>query len=162
MPVNETEVLYLFVARRDNYSVSSITPLHGRMYAVEMQGEHYQAVVLARSFAYYTSRYHIAQVRPTLVLCYVHDTVLPLPVLSMKVGNLARAYELPEEITDVETQRHSQLGSQVLLGMYLSGMKAAQTIVNTLPTSTKNRYLRKAKLLGKRRRGRPVGAENGS
>lgn len=158
MPMNETDVLRMFLARRDNYGVGSITPLHGRFYDVEMNGERYTAVVLAHSFAYYMLRYHLAQVRPTLVICSVHDTVLPVPVLSTKVGNFANAYELPEEITDIEHQRTSRLGSQVLLGMYISGMKAAQTIVNGLPTSTKNRYLRKATLLGKRKRGRPVGA----
>lgn len=158
MPMNETDVLRLFLARRENYSVSSITPLHGRMYIVEMNGVRYTAVVVLHSFAYYELRYHIAQVPPTLVICYRHDTVVPVPVLSLKVGNFAHAYELPEEIQDVEKQRSSHVGSQVLLGMYISGMKVAQTIVNGLPPSTKNRYLHKAKLLGRRKRGRPVGA----
>lgn len=160
MPMKETDVLRLFLARRDNYGVSSITPLHGRLYTVEMNGVQYRAVMLLHSFAYYELRYHIAPVPPTLVICYQHDTVVSIPVLSLKVGNFAHAYELPEEITDVEAQRNSQRGSQVLLGMYLSGMKVAQTMVNGLPGSTKNRYLRKAKLLGKRKRGRPVGAQD--
>jgi hypothetical protein len=123
-----------------------------------MNAEHYTAVVLSHSFAYYELRYHLAQEeRPTLVICFVHNSVLPIAVLSLRAGNFAQPYEVPFEIEDIELQRHSPLGTRVLLGMYLSGMKAAQTIVSELPTSTRNRYLRTVKRLGRRKRGRPVG-----
>jgi hypothetical protein len=155
--MKEIDVLDMFRARVDNYAVSRIKPLRGRLYEVTMNGEYYRAVVLSDSFAFYELRYHLAQQKPTLVICYMHNTVLPIPVLSMRVGNFARAYELPEEIEDIEQQRHSKLGAQVILGMYLSGLRAAQTIVKSLPTSTRDRYLRKAKAFGRRKRGRPVG-----
>jgi hypothetical protein len=87
-----------------------------------------------------------------------HTTVLPVAVLSLRAGNFARPYELPESIVDVEAQRKSKTGSQVLLGMYLCGMKSAQTLVNTsLPPTTRRRYLARAQALGKRTRGKPVG-----
>jgi hypothetical protein len=74
----------------------------------------------------------------------------------MRVGNLAEAYDLPEDIDDVEAQRHSRTGSRVLLGMYISGLRRAQDIIKDLKPTTRKRYLQKAKELGKRRRGRPV------
>lgn len=159
MPMTERDVLRMFLARRENYAVSKITPVHGRVYEVTMNGKQYRAVVLSTSFDYYRLRYHLAEVPPTLVICFTHTTVVPIAVLSLKVGNFAQPYELPEEINDVGTQRHSQLGSQVLLGMYLAGLRTAQTMVNELPTSTKNRYLRKVKTLGRRKRGKPVSSE---
>jgi hypothetical protein len=127
-----------------------------------MNEEDYTAVVLTHSFAYYEKRYHISRTRPTLIVCYVHDTVVPIPVLSMRAGNFAKAYELPAEIEDIEKQRWSKTGTQVLIGMYISGVRLAQTIVKELPVSTRNRYLQKVKALGRRQRGRPVGNQKSS
>jgi hypothetical protein len=155
--MQEQDVFRMFLARADNYAVSDVHHLRGRLYEVTMNNEHYLTVVLVHSFAYYEKRYHISQQKPTLIVCYVHDTVVPIPVLSTRAGNFARAYELPAEIDDVEAQRWSKTGAQVLLGMYISGVRLAQTIVKDLPVSTRNRYLQKVKALGRRKRGRPVG-----
>jgi len=147
----------MFLARAENYSVVSIKHTRGRAYSVEMGGKVHTAVVLLNSFQYYEQQYHIARKKPDLVICYRHDTVLPIPVLSIRVGNYAQPYELPEDIEDVETQRFSRTGSRVLLGMYISGMRRAQGIIKNLKSpTTRKRYLQKAKDLGKRRRGRPV------
>ena len=139
--MKETDVLGLFLSRRDNYEVSNVKPFHGSMYDVAMNGKSYQAVLLVSSFDYYQKRYHITKHPPTLVVCFEHNTVLPLPVLSLRRGHLADPYELPSEITDIEGQRRTRLGRKVLLGMYISGMKVAQAIVKDLPRSTRNRYL---------------------
>ena len=155
--MKELDVLRAIMARSDNYAISSIKPICGRLWNIMMDNEHYNAVVLVHSFEYYEKRYHVAKQKPTLIVCYVHDTVVPVPVLSMRAGNYAKAYELPEEIENVETQRGSKLGSQVLLGMYISGVRLAQTIMKELPVSTRNRYLQKVEDLGRRKRGRPVG-----
>lgn len=154
--MREIDVVRLLLARRDNYEISSVTRLKGRLYHVMMGMEHYTAVVLLSSFDYYQRRYHLAEVPPTLCICLLHDTVLSIPCLSLMKGNLARAYELPEQIVDVEQQRASKTGSQVLLGMYLTGMRVAQEMVAGLPLTTRKRYLRRAQALGKRMRGRPV------
>lgn len=154
--MKETDVLRMFLARADNYSVTSIRHTRGRAYSITMGGRTYNAVVLLSSFEYYELQYHIARHKPDLVLCYQHNSVLPIPVLSTRVGNYADAYELPEEIEDLEVQRHSKTGARVLLGMYISGLRRAQELIKELPKSTRNRYLQKAKELGKRRRGRPV------
>jgi hypothetical protein len=154
--MTEDDVLRLLLARRDNYEISQIAHLKGRLYRVIMGEKHYTAVVLFSSFDYYQRRYHLAKQVPTLCICFSHDTVLPFPCLSLVKGNLALAYELPEKITDIETQRTSRTGSQVLLGMYLSGVRLAQDLVDSLPPTTRKRYLRRVEALGKRRRGRPV------
>jgi hypothetical protein len=158
--MKELDVVRAVMARADNYAITSIKPTYGRFWSVIMNNEQYNAVVLVHSFEYYERRYHVAKtMKPTLILCFVHDTVVPVPVLSMRAGNFAKAYELPTEIEDIETQRWSKTGAQVLLGMYISGVRLAQTIVKELPPSTRNRYLQRVEDLSKRKRGRPVGLE---
>lgn len=158
MALTETDVLRLFLARRENYAVSHFSHQKGRVYALVMDGDSYTAVVLLSSFQFYEKRYHIANSMPSLVICYEHNTVLPVAVLSLRAGNFAKPYELPAEISDVELQRFSKTGSQVLLGMYICGVKSAQTLINQrLPQTTRKRYLSRAKALAKRKRGKPVG-----
>jgi len=125
-----------------------------------MNGKHYNAVVLVSSFQFYELRYHIATQVPNLVICYEHTTVLPVAVLSLRAGNFAEPYDLPEGITpeNIDEKRLTKTGSQVLLGQYICGVKAAQTYINfDLPPTTRKRYQERAKALGKRRRGKPVG-----
>jgi hypothetical protein len=156
--MKERDVIHALRARADNYGISNITLISGCLYSLLMNGEWHDAVMLLHSFQYYEKQYHITTKRkPTLIVCYEHNTVVPIPVLSMRAGNFAKAYELPEEIDDIETQRWSKLGAQVLLGMYISGVRLAQTIIKELPSSTRNRYLQKVEDLGRRKRGRPVG-----
>jgi hypothetical protein len=156
--MTEKDVLRLFLARRENYAASLLSHHRGRIYNIQMNTEHYKAVVLVSSFQFYELRYHIALTVPTLVICYEHTTVLPIPVLSLRAGNFAQPYELPETITDVEAQRFSKTGSQVLLGQYICGVKAAQSLINNyLPPTTRKRYQARAKALARRKRGKPVG-----
>lgn len=157
--MKETDVLGLLLARRDNYDISSIRPLHGSMYTITMQEQDYRAVILLTSFDYYTKRYHLAKMLPSLVVCFEHNTVLPIPVLSLRAGNLAKPYELPVsvELPDLEVKRRSKLAHKVLLGMLMSGMKAAQAVLRDLPETTRRRYTSELKTLGKRKRGKPVG-----
>jgi hypothetical protein len=154
--MSEPDVIRLLLARRDNYDISHIARVKGRIYHLVMADQHYNAVVLPSSFDYYQRRYHLAKVPPTMCICLIHDTVLTIPCLSLLKGNFAHAYDLPEQITDVESQRKSPLGSRVLLGMYLCGMRVAQEMVADLPTTTRKRYIRRAQALGKRTQGRPV------
>ena len=155
--MEETDVLRMFLARAENYDARRVQHIRGRLYSVVLGEEEYTAVVLLRSFLYYELRYHIALKKPTLVICHIHDSVLPIPVLSTRAGNFAKPYELPEEIEDIERQRGSKIGCQVLLGMYISGLRKAQTMVKEFPPTTRKRYLQRAKALGKRKRGKPVG-----
>ena len=157
--MNELEVFRLLLARRENYKVSEIRHTSGRAYSLVMEERMYKAVILPRSFDFYELRYHLAKRVPDLVICYQHDTVLPVTCLSLKAGRLALPYELPAQITNVEQQRHrSRIGSQCLLGMYLCGMRDAQKIIHhkDFPKTTRLRYLQRAKELSNRKPGRPV------
>jgi len=160
--MKETDVLRMFLARAGNYEVTDIKHSRGRAYSVVMKGNTYNAVVLLNSFQYYELQYHIARKKPDLVICYKHDSVLPVPVLSIRAGNYAEPHDLPEEIEDLEEQRHSKTGCRCLLGMYISGLRRAQDIIHDkdFPRSTRNRYLQKARELGKRKRGRPVDTQS--
>jgi hypothetical protein len=157
--MTELDVFRLLLARRDNYSISEIAPISGRAYSVVMAGKRHNAVILPSSFDFYQLRYHIAKRVPDLIICFVHDTVLPVTCLSLKAGRIALPHDLPAHITNVEAQRYrSKTGSQVLLGMYLCGMKQAMAIIHhkDFPPRTRRRYLEKARELGKRKPGRPV------
>lgn len=154
--MKEIHVLRMFLARMENYGVTRIKHIRGRVYDVVMNGEHYSAVMLVNSYAYYEDRYHIAKKKPTLVICYEHDTVLPLPALSMRYGNYAQPYELPESIEDIETQRHTRLGSKVFVGMYIVGVRLAQNMMKDFPASTRTRYKQRIEALNKRKQGSPV------
>jgi hypothetical protein len=149
-------IFNLFLARRANYGVTHWSHMRGG-WNVTMNGESYNAVTLFSSFDFYEKRYHLADRVPTLVICIVHDTVLPVAVLSLKAGNFAKPFELPASIEDIEAQRKTKIGSRVLLGMYLSGMRAGQTIVNDLRPTTRKRYMARAREYGKRLPGMPVG-----
>src|SRR5215813_14315467 len=98
--MKETDVLRMFLARAGNYEVTDIKHSRGRAYSVVMKGNTYNAVVLLNSFQYYELQYHIARKKPDLVICYKHDSVLPVPVLSIRAGNYAEPHDLPEEIED--------------------------------------------------------------
>ena len=123
-----------------------------------MQGTPYTAVVLLKSFDYYTKRYHLAKEKyQRSLICFQHNTVLPIRALALREGEITEPYELPTEITDLQTQRATKRGHKVLMGMYLSGMRVAQDMVKALPATSRKRYLKEAESYGKRARGKPVG-----
>jgi hypothetical protein len=157
----ERQVLNTLLARRDNYDVTSVKHLIGKCYEVVVKGQRHRAVVLFHSFEFYLKRYHLADIQPTFCVCMVHNTVLPVGCLSLQSSNLAEPYDLPEGYKDLREQRKGKHGSQVLLGMYLLGMRNAQDIIfaKDFPETTRKRYLRKAKALQRRLTGMPVGHE---
>lgn len=155
--MKEADVLRLLQARRDNYGIAGeITLVSGRVHSFIMNGEHYHAVVLVSSFEYYEYRYHLAKERPNLVVCYTHDTVLPMKCLSLRFSNLAEPYELPEQITDLEQQRWSRTGARVVLGAHMCGLQSARALMHDLPATTRKRYQARARQLSQRRTGKPV------
>jgi hypothetical protein len=154
--MNENDVRMLLQARRDNYDVRNIVKVRGRVHRLTLKGKDYNAVVLVNSFQFYEYRYHLLGRPPDLVICFSHDTALPVPCLSLRAGSYAEAYELPASITDVATQRASKTGARTFLGMYLSGMKTAHALMQDLPGTTRRRYLRRVGALSKKRRSRPV------
>jgi hypothetical protein len=131
----------------DTYGITQITHVRGRIYDVVMNGEQSRAVMLVNSYSYYEDRYHIAKKQPALVICYEHDTVLPIPALSMRFSNLAKPYEKPEGIDDIVAQRHTKLGSKVFVGMYITGFRIAQNMMKDFPPSTRTRYKQRIEAL---------------
>lgn len=157
--MTELDVFRLLLVRLENYGITEIVPRSGRAYSLIMNGRSHTAIIVTNSFSFYELRYHIIKRPPDLVICFTHDTVLPVAVLSLKASRIANPYELPAHIVNVEAQRHrSKAGSQVLLGMYLCGMRDAQKIIHhkDFPPRTRRRYLQRAKELGRRKPGRPV------
>lgn len=156
---DESLVLNAFIARRENYQVSRIEHTTGRYYDVTMEGRRYNAVVLFSSFEFYTRRYHLADIQPSLCICMVHDTVLPIPSIALRRSNRAEAYALPEQIEDIDKQRRGKTGHQVLLGQYILGVHHAVDFVESLKPTTRKRYQNKARALAIRGKGRPVGSD---
>lgn len=154
--MNSKHVLRMFLARLDTYEVTNITHIRGRIYSVTMAGQQYRAVVLVNSYSYYEDRYHLPKNKPDLVICYEHDTVLPVPALSMRFGNLAKPFEKPEGIDDIKVQRHTRLGSKVFVGMYITGFRIAQEMMKDFPPSTRTRYKQRIEALNKRKQGSQV------
>jgi hypothetical protein len=149
--------LYAVLARRDNYDLTDIEHFRGKYFDVVLQGRRYTAVVLFSSFEFYVKRYHLADIQPTLCICKVHDTVLPIACLHLQASNFAAPYELPEQIAHVGDKRKGKIGSRVLLGQYLLGVHSAVDLVEDLPDSTRKRYAARARTLQKRVVGKPVG-----
>jgi hypothetical protein len=155
--MKELDVLRLLLARRENYGITEVTHISGRAYSVTKDGKTYNAVVLSSSFDFYELRYHLAKRVPSLIVCFEHDTVVPITCISLRSGRIALPHDLPKGYSNVEEERHrSKTGSQVLLGMYLCGMRDAMKIVNNLKPRSRRRYLERARDLGRRARGRPV------
>lgn len=156
--MREIHVHRMFLARMENYGVTSIKHIRGRIYEVVMNDQQYRAVVLVNSYSYYEDRYHLLKKQPTLVICYEHDTVLSIPALSMRFGNLAEAFEKPEGIDDIKAQRHTKLGSKVFVGMYITGIRIAQSMMKDFPPSTRTRYKQRIETLNRRKQGSQVKA----
>ena len=157
--MNELDVFRLLLARRDNYDISEIAHISGRAYSLVMKGKVHTAIIVTSSFQFYELRYHIAKHVPTLIICFTHDSVVPVTCLSLKASRIAMPCEFPTGITNLEKQRHrSKIGSQVLLGAYICGLKSAQDIIHhkDFPPRSRRRYIERARLLGRRRPGRPV------
>jgi hypothetical protein len=158
----------MLTARAENYGIKDIKHIRGRIYSLTMDKTEvidgkeiiadgqYRAVLLINSFDYYLDRYHMSKNRPSLIICFDHNTCVPIPVLSVHYGHLAASYELPEVIHDIETQRHTKVGSKVFVGMYLSGLRQAQAMMQEFPPSTKTRYKQRITTLNKRKVGTPV------
>ena len=54
--MKELDVYRSLLARAENYSIANIAHIQGRLYSLDMNGVHYNAVVLLHSFDYYRLR----------------------------------------------------------------------------------------------------------
>lgn len=118
------------------------------------QDETHRAVVLARSSDYWQQRIHLHRVRPSLVICFTHDTCLPCRVLALDEGYLFEIGQLPKWYTP--EKRATERGCRVLLGQLLSGSEAGFQHLEKLPRSTRYRYLALMRRYMQNRAGRPL------
>lgn len=128
----------------------------GRCIGLCIGTEHYHAWLCNRSSDYWTARVSLLDTpgRVNLVVCETHDSVLPIRVLSLDSGTLYGALKPPAWYAP--EKRGTRSGSTVFLGQLLSGVAEAYTTLDTLPESTRYRYLARVKAILRGKRGRPV------
>jgi len=121
---------------------------------VEITGQSYRALVLPRSSDFWLQRIHLHRTRPTMVICFQHDTCLPCAALALDEGYLYEACELPHWYAP--EKRFTKRGHMVLLGQLLAGVESGFQQLATLPQSTRYRYLARMKRFMQNRAGRPL------
>ena len=121
---------------------------------VSVEGKPYRSLILSHSSEYWKQRLHLHRRRPELVICYQHDTCLPCAALALDEGFLYAPGELPHWFRP--EKRFTTRGHMVLLGQLLAGNEAGFQQIETLPRSTRYRYLAEMKRFMQNRTGRPL------
>lgn len=158
-PFTRRETLNLLLAQLSSLDIAVQATLTTWIWLVSTslsgQQQQFRAVILVQSSDYWTKRYHLANPRPSMVICYEHETCVNLPVLSLHDGVLFAPCRLPLWFTGYE-QRVTERGARVFLGALLSGVGSAHEQLDHLPRSTKYRYQVKMAQHRKRARGGQV------
>lgn len=153
-------VLHHFLLQQSHFSsVASVRfATRGLALALDYQGRHLRAVVLVKSSDYWEYRLHLASNRPGLIVCHRHDSLVPLPVLSLEDGREYQAEDLPKKYEQLAQARdeHSRHAAKVLLGALLCGVKEAHDLLLAMPESTRRKYELKMHTYQRRQRGRPL------
>jgi len=152
--MNRAETLHLFLSHAPALHIILERVYSTYCLEVSITGQSYRALVLARSRDFWLQRIHLHRTRPTLVICYQHDTCLPCAALALDEGYLYEGGELPHWYAP--PKRFTARGHMVLLGQLLSGVDAGFLQLETLPRSTRYRYLSRMKQLMHNRAGRPL------
>jgi hypothetical protein len=117
---------------------------------LRFDGREAYTLLLLRSSDFWYKRVHLAQLRPSLLVVWEHDSFLPVDVLSIKTGGLWSRYTAPR------IEKRSRYTASILLGRLMCGDKEGYQLLNDLPLPTRYRYLARVKELTKRPRGRPL------
>ncbi len=117
-----------------------------------------RGMVLVRSSEFWHYRLHLARFPLDLIVCYRHDTVLPVTVVEIETGKHYTPHEYPHQFTSYEDayKARSQTGRLTIVGGLLCGVQRAYDLVATLPESTRRKYENSAHAFQKRRRGRQL------
>ena len=110
-----------------------------------------EALVLVRSSDYWKKRVHLQKHELTMLLVWRHDSIVPLPVLSLCDGH----WHAARTNTKTHAARNRYTAS-LLLGELLCGNQRAYDELEQLPASTRYRYLKRVHALMHRERGRPL------
>lgn len=137
----------------------------GSAFTCAYKGSAAHGIVLVRSSDFWEYRLHLPgkqSAPPTLVVCYRHDTVVPVPVIELETGHQYKAHEFPRQFTSFEEahQARTRAGRLTIVGGLLCGMQAAYDLLAALRAdekeSTARKYESGAHRYQKRRPGRQV------
>ncbi len=131
---------------------------HGYAFSALLNSKTVQGVVLVQSSDFWEYRLHLEQSALELVVCYRHDSVVPVHVLALEDGRDYAPEDLPGKYTtlDVVKAEHSRHAAKVLVGALLCGKKAAHDLLLGMPTSTRRKYEAKMHAYQRRQAGRPL------
>jgi len=135
----------------------------GSAFTCGYRGSAARGIVLVRSSDFWEYRLHLARAgAPGIVVCYRHDTCLPVPVIELESGHQYRTHEYPRQFSSFEDAYTSRTraGRLTIVGGLLCGMQAAYDLLAQLRQGGKESSARKyengAHEYQKRRPGRQV------
>jgi hypothetical protein len=130
----------------------------GTGFVATYAGQPARGLVLVRSSDFWHYRLHLTRFPLDLIVCYRHDTVLPVTVVEIETGKHYKPHDYPHQFTSYEDayKARSQAGRLTIVGGLLCGVQRAYDLVATLPESTRRKYEHSAHAFQKRRRGRQL------
>jgi hypothetical protein len=154
MKLDREEVAALL---KDQAAMLNVKVLHeGRneaTFALEVDGEVYDACCLSTSTDYYRHRLNLYGDYVDMIVVGEHLSCVPVSTLALDEGYFYAPAEFPRWF-DPEVKRHRN--SMVLIGGMISGVEEAWTIVNGLARATRYRYVARMKQFLKNRDGRKL------
>ena len=143
--------------RLGSFSAVQLAP-RGTGFVATYAGQTARGLVLARSSDFWQYRLHLARSPIEMVVCYRHDTILPVTVVEIETGNHYQPHEYPHQFTSYEDayQARTRAGRLTIVGGLLCGVQRAYDLVADLPESTRRKYENSAHDFQKRRRGRQL------
>ncbi|HVB20388.1 MAG TPA: hypothetical protein VNG51_00395 [Ktedonobacteraceae bacterium] len=133
---------------------------HGNAFSALLNGKRQpvQGVVLVRSSDYWEYRLHMQRSSVGLVVCYRHDSVVPVHVLALEDGRDYECEDLPGKYASLDVVRaeRSRHAAKVFLGALLCGKKAAHDLLLNMDESTRRKYEARMHRYQRRQPGRPL------
>lgn len=156
-------VLHHFFVQQPHFEHIKQVALTGRglAFSALLNNKPVRGVALVQSSDFWKYRLHLSTKRqptPGLLVCYRHDSVVPVYVQALEDGRLYDPEDLPGKYTTIDevAAQHSASAAKVLLGALLCGKKAAHDILLAMPGSTRRKYEAKMHHYQRRGRGRPI------
>jgi hypothetical protein len=132
---------------------------HGLAFSALLNGNTVRGVALVRSSDYWEYRLHLRRQSPIgLVVCYRHDSVVPVHVLALEDGRDYEPEDLPGKYSSLDAviAERSRYAAKVFLGALMCGKKAAHDQLLAMHESTRRKYEAKMHHYQRRERGRPL------
>jgi hypothetical protein len=158
-------VLKHFLVQLAHFAVVKQVALtgHGTAFSALLNGKPVHGVTLVRSSDFWKYRLHLRSKQQSpvgLVVCYRHDSVVPVHVLALEDGRDYEPEDLPGKYSSLDAviAEHSRHAAKVMLGALLCGLKSAHDALGDedMPESTRRKYEAKMHMYQRRRQGRPL------